>query len=123
MTPMDIDRSFFTAIVKGDVAYLSTLLSDDFVLNDVMQGDAVPRAGFLEAIKGGDLIFTSVDIEPGSINETRRPGISIISGCTQMKGSFQGMSIEAASRYMHVYEEVKGGWKLWAAQGTRRNVL
>jgi hypothetical protein len=42
----DADQSFFAALRAADGAALATLLTDDFVLVDVMRGAEVPRALF-----------------------------------------------------------------------------
>ncbi len=43
----------------GDATALEQVLAEDFILVDVLNGDVVPRAGLLEVLRAGDLVFMS----------------------------------------------------------------
>jgi ketosteroid isomerase-like protein len=44
------ERAFFAALLAGDGAALDGLLADDFVIVDVLAGQAVPRADLLGVV-------------------------------------------------------------------------
>ncbi|GIH20576.1 nuclear transport factor 2 family protein [Rugosimonospora africana] len=110
-----VDAAFFAALVAGDVAALRALLTEDFLIVDVMSGAVTGRNGFLAALDGGELTFTAV--EPAEVVIREYGGTAVVVGRTAMRGSFQGAEFAAASRYTHVYVD-DGGWRLASAQGT-----
>jgi len=109
---------FFAALLAGDAEGLEELLSDDFLIVDVMSGSVAGRAPFIAALRDGSLKFDAVTLVE---RDTRRRGdTAIIVGRTQMAGSFAGASFAAASRYTHVLLlEQDDCWRLVTAQGTR----
>jgi ketosteroid isomerase-like protein len=109
---------FFAALLAGDADELEELLSDDFLIVDVMSGSVAGRAPFIAALRDGSLKFDRITlVERG----TRRHGdTAIIVGRTDMAGSFGEASFAATSRYTHVLlREGTGRWRLVSAQGTR----
>jgi hypothetical protein len=117
MNVEDADRSFFTALLAGDGAALSTLLAGDFVLIDVMRGAEVPRAEFIAAVTAGQLRFDSIE-RVGS--RARHYGAtSVVTGETRMRGHIGASSWSVHSRYAHIYVEQDGRWQMVSAQGTQ----
>jgi ketosteroid isomerase-like protein len=113
--PAAADAAFFAALVDGDGTALRDLLTGDFLIVDVMSGGVTDRDGFLGAVGGGVLSFTSV--EPSEVTVREYGDAAVVVGRTAMRGSFQGAGFAAASRYTHVYVRA-GGWRLASAQGT-----
>jgi ketosteroid isomerase-like protein len=109
---------FFGALRAGDPEELEKLLSDDFLIVDVMSGAIAGRAAFIAALRDGSLKFDRITLIE---RDTRRHGdTAIIVGRTQMAGSFVGASFTAASRYTHVLlRGQEDRWRLVSAQGTR----
>ena len=54
------DREFFQSLLTGNVRELETLLADDFMLIDVMQGSEVPRSAFMDLLAGCQLQFEPI---------------------------------------------------------------
>jgi ketosteroid isomerase-like protein len=113
----DADQSFFAALRTGDGGALATLLTDDFVLIDVMRGGEVPRADLIGAVGAGQLRFDAIEVLASRV----RPygGTAIVTGETRMRGRFGDTGWSAHSRYAHVYVEQEGRWRLASAQGTQ----
>ena len=109
---------FFAALLAGDPEELEKLLTDDFLIVDVMSGAVAGRAPFIAALRDGSLKFDRITLIE---RDTRRHGeTAIIVGRTQMTGSFAGASFTAASRYTHVLlGDQDDRWRLVSAQGTR----
>jgi ketosteroid isomerase-like protein len=116
MTVEDVDHRFFTALRAGDVAALAGLLSDDFVLIDVMRGAEVTRDELIAAVGGGQLRFDVIDVV--SFRARRYGSVAMISGETRMRGRFGDTEWSAHSRYTHVYADQSQNWRLVSAQGT-----
>ena len=111
------ESRFFTALVEADIAALDRLLSDDFILVDVMRGGEITRSTLLGAIGSGQLRFDT--IERGDARERRYSVAAVVVGRTRMRGRFGDTPFEAESRYTHVYANEGGAWRLVSAQGTR----
>jgi hypothetical protein len=114
--PEETDRQFFSALIQSSPADLDRILSDDFILIDIMTGAESDKAALVELVRSGTLQFES--IEPSEIRVRRYPGTAIVTGCTQMYGRFGDAPFTAHSRYTHVYIQQHSHWRLVAAQGT-----
>ena len=47
MNPLAADKRFFDALVVGDAQALDHILTDDFILIDVMSGSEITKPAFL----------------------------------------------------------------------------
>jgi len=110
------ERAFFTALVAGRVDALEQILSEDFLLIDVMQGAEIPRSALLAVIESGQLRFDAID--PVDSRVRLYQTTAVVTGRTEMQGRFAGMPFGASSRYTHVYVAQGGTWRLVSAQGT-----
>jgi ketosteroid isomerase-like protein len=112
------DDAFFNALVAGDVDRIDSLLTDDFVIVDVISGAVADRAAFIGAIRDGLLVFERVHLVERLTR--RHDDTAIIVGRTEMSGSFGEAPFAAASRYTHVLlRDADRRWRLATAQGTR----
>ena len=110
------DEDFFRLLAAGDTAGLDNLLTDDFVLIDVFRGAEISRSALLALIESQQLTFAPVT--PMDVTVRLHGTTAIITGRTDMRGSFEDTPFAAASRYTHIYVHRDGGWHLAAAQGT-----
>ena len=95
---------------------MNQLLSDDFLLIDVMTGSEVPKAALLEVIEARQLRFDEinrVDYRVRLYGNT-----AVITGSTKMRGNFGEDAFQASSRYTHVFVEQGESWRMVSAQGT-----
>jgi ketosteroid isomerase-like protein len=113
----DADQSFFAALRGADGPALAALLTEDFVLIDVMRGGEVPRADLIGAVGAGQFRFDAIDIIASRVR--RYGGTAVVTGETRMRGRFGEDGWSAHSRYTHVYVEQEGRWRLASAQGTQ----
>ena len=113
----DADQSFFAALRAADAPALAALLTDDFVLIDVMRGSEVPRAELIGAVAGGVLRFDTIDVIGSRVR--RYGNAAIVTGQTEMRGRAGEDAWSARSRYAHVFVEQEGRWRLASAQGTQ----
>jgi Domain of unknown function (DUF4440) len=114
--PKETDQQFFSALIQSNHTELGRILSDDFILIDVMTGEENSKAAILEIIRSGALQFES--IEPSDVRVRLYPGTAIVTGSTRMYGRFGDAPFTAHSRYTHVYIQQQSQWRLVAAQGT-----
>ena len=86
----------------GDATALEQVLAEDFILVDV-NGDVVPRAGRLEALRDGGLVFMSVARDEADVLIRHRFGLAVVIGRTHMVMRYLGVQTATDSRYTHMY--------------------
>jgi uncharacterized protein DUF4440 len=116
-SPLEAERTFFNALLESNTEALDQVLSNDFILIDVMAGAEIPKSALLAVIGSGQLRFDA--IEPAEARERRYQATAVLTGRTQMKARFGDTPIAVSSRYTHVFVEQAGRWRLVAAQGTQ----
>ena len=114
--PGAAEQEFFTALVEADQEALDRLLTDDFVLIDVLTGSEVSKTALLEVFSR-ELRFEELN----RIDFTARVygSVAVITGQAEMSGSLNGRRFELNSRYMHVLVARGDRWYMVAAQGTQ----
>lgn len=116
-TPELTDDAFFDALLAADSRRLDELLAADFVIVDVMSGNAVDRAAFVAAVAGRVVTFAGIDV--GERITRRYADAAIVVGRTSMRGTFADTAFSVESRYTHVFVCAGGDrWLLASAQGT-----
>lgn len=111
------ERKFFNALIEGNPADLNQLLSDDFVLIDVLSGSEIAKSTLLAAVSSGQLKFGSIESRDSHIRFY--DGMALVTGTTRMDGRFMDTSFALFSRYTHFYSKQLDEWHLVAAQGTQ----
>jgi ketosteroid isomerase-like protein len=111
------EQRFFDGLTEGSVEGLDAVLSDDFILVDVMMGSVIPKADLLAVIGAGQLKFLSVERVEASVRFYGTAAVVV--GRTQMSGLFGEAGFTTKSRYTHVFAEQQGQWRLVSAQGTQ----
>ena len=111
------DQEFFTALIEADVATLGKVLTDDFLLIDVMTGSEVPKSALLEVVGGEQLRFERIDRVEHRVREYATT--AVITGRTEMQGRFGDEAFHVQSRYTHVFVDDGERWRMVSAQGTQ----
>lgn len=113
------DDKFFTALLKRDAAALDTLLADDFLIVEVGTGLVHTRAAFLGAVKAGLVVFKAIDVDTDESVIRTYGTTAIVVGRTLMTiAAGDGATVQAASRYTHIFALDGETWRLVSAQGT-----
>ena len=115
--PLETDRQFFLCLIDADLEALNRLLTDDFLLIDVISGSEIGKRALFSAMESGQLRFTAIELLEAKVR--RHHSTAIVTGRTQLSGRFGDSQLDAHSRYTHVYIEQHGHWRLIAAQGTK----
>ena len=116
MNPLSADKRFFNALIASDTQALGRILTDDFILIDVMSGSEITKPAFLAAIGSGQVKFEAIG--PADNRVRLYQTTAIITGRTQMKGRLGDAPFAASSRYTHVFVSQQNEWRLATAQGT-----
>jgi Domain of unknown function (DUF4440) len=118
LDPLATERAFFTALISANLDSLDSLLTDDFILIDVLSGSEITKPMLLAALGSSQVKFDS--IEPV---ETRMrayaANTAVVTGRTELRGRVGEAAFTASSRYTHVFVMKEGGWVLASAQGTQ----
>jgi ketosteroid isomerase-like protein len=118
VTALDRDDAFFDALLSSDVEALRDLLTDDFLIVDVMAGQVASRDDILGAIGNGDLRFVEVARDRNDVAVRGRDDVAVLVGRTRMRMNFLGNEASVSSRYTHVFVQEGDRWRLMSAQGT-----
>jgi len=116
-SPEAVEQAFFNALVEADVAALSQILADDFLLIDVMTGSEVTKLALLDVVRSGHVLFDQIDRIEYRVRTYRTT--AVITGRTEMQGRFEVQPFRASSRYTHVFIDDAGQWRMVSAQGTQ----
>jgi ketosteroid isomerase-like protein len=112
---MRMERDRAAAVVKGDVATLEGLTSDDYVLINA-NGQLSDKAGTMNAIKTGVIKLTANDV---SDMKVRVYGdTAIVTGKSTAKGTIGGVELKGPLMFTRVYVKKNGKWQSVAFQQT-----
>jgi ketosteroid isomerase-like protein len=120
--PRTVDRRFFGALVGRDRATLDAVLTDDFLMVDIVAGGVVSRAELLELTGSGEVSFAAIEQFPDETVVREYGGTAVAIGRTVIHATLPGGdTVVVPSRYTHVLVRGTsgGGWLLASAQGTR----
>ena len=115
--PELVEQAFFRALIEADEAALERLMADDCLLIDVMSGSEVTRAQLIDTVASGRLQFDEIDRIDYRVRSYGM--MAIVTGQTEMIGSFDGQTFKVPSRYTHVFVDQGFGWRMATAQGTQ----
>lgn len=113
----EAEDRFFAALRHGDHDVVEEHLDGGFRIVDVNSGSVSDRARFLDALRGGALVFERLDLVERATRVFGDAGVVV--GRTAMAGTFAGEPFAVDSRYTHVL--VRGPdahWRMASAQGT-----
>ena len=112
---MKMERDRAAAVVKGDVAMLEGLTSDDYVLINA-NGQLSDKAATMNAIKTGIIKLTANDV---SDMKVRVYGdTAIVTGKSTAKGTIAGVELKGPLMFTRVYVKKNGKWQSVAFQQT-----
>lgn len=112
------DDAFFASLLTADVKALREILTDDFLIVDVMAGQVAGRDDLLGAMSTGELRFVDVTRSRDEQSIRVREGAAVVVGRTRMTMMFRGAPVSVSSRYTHVFARDNDRWRLMSAQGT-----
>jgi ketosteroid isomerase-like protein len=110
-----LDRDWADATTHGDLAKLDRLLSDDLTYTH-SGGTMDTKQQFLDALRSGKRKYESIDFREVNVRQygkaaivTSRPQVHVISS---------GHDTQFRPRFLHVWVNQNGTWRLVAHQST-----
>src|ERR1700709_224032 len=116
---LDMDQAFFSALLSSDVLALRDVLTDDFVLVDVMAGGVIKRDALLDVIASGEMAFSTIELSGAPLVREYSSTLAITIGETRMSGHYGPTSWSTHSRFTHVFvrEDEAATWRPPPAAG------
>lgn len=118
LDPLVTERAFFSALLSANIDALDAILTDDFVIVDLMEGGEVSKPMLLAAVGSSQVKFEAIEQVESKVR-IYATDTAIIVGRTEMRVRAGEQSFSASSRYTHVFVLQDGGWQLASAQGTQ----
>lgn len=111
------DAARVKATISGDARRLAELLSDDlsYGQND---GRIQTKAEFVGAVTSNRVKYEAFDYEDAKFVETA-PGVVTMTGLVHLKVSRGSTRVEFTLRFLAVWRDEKGQWRLHAYQSSR----
>lgn len=111
------DAARVKATIAGDAARLSELLTDDLLYghND---GRVQNKTEFINAVAGNQIKYEAFDYQDTKLVETA-PHVVTMTGRVHLKVSRGATRVEFGIRFLAVWREDKGQWRLHAYQSAR----
>lgn len=111
------DTARVQATISGDAARLRALLADDLSYghND---GRVQTKTEFINAVASKQSRYEAVDYLETNLKETA-PGVATMTGRVRLKVSRGEVRVEFTLRFLAVWREENGQWRLHAYQSTR----
>jgi hypothetical protein len=118
LDPLGADRAFFSALLSANLDLLDSLLTDDFVMIDILAGAEISKPMLLAAVGSSQVKFEAIDQVESKVR-VYATDTAIVVGRTAMRFRSGESSFTASSRYSHVFVLQDGAWQLASAQGTQ----
>jgi ketosteroid isomerase-like protein len=109
-----LESQWQEALTRRDVAVLDRLMADDYVLTTV-SGEVVNKARVLAEVKSAN---ATADVHNTDVVVRVYGDVAIVTGLVVISGKFNDKDVSTRSRYIKVYVERQGQWRVVAAQAT-----
>ena len=110
-----IEDELAAAWVKGDQEFIERTLSDDWSVIDPT-GRVLTKAEVLHEAFTGERTITEGKIDEVNVRDFGE--WAVVTGRTQMSGSYQGEEMTVVLRFTDVFVRFAGEWKCIASHGT-----
>jgi len=110
-----IEKDRAAAVVRGDVAALEKLTTDDYTFIN-RNGQLAGKAQTMSALKSGDIKITANEVS--DLNVRVYGNTAVVTGRTDTKGTMAGRDISGPLLFTRVYVKKDGRWQSVAFQQT-----
>jgi ketosteroid isomerase-like protein len=104
------------AAMKGDTATMEKGMTDDYAMITPM-GIVEDKNAVLSSFKSGDRKIESIQLEDTKVRVYGNS--AVVTGASNIKGTYKGQDISGKYRYTRVYVKQNGQWKTAAFQQTK----
>jgi hypothetical protein len=118
LDPLAAERAFFAALISANLDSLDFLLTEDFLMIDVLSGSEITKPMLLAALGSSQVKFDAIEPVESRVR-VYATTTAVVTGRTELRGRVGESAFTASSRYTHVFVMQGGGWVLASAQGTQ----
>jgi hypothetical protein len=118
LDPLVKERAFFSALLSGNIESLDSILTDDFLMIDLLAGSEITKPMLLAAVGSSQVKFEAIDPVESKVR-VYSTDTAVVVGRTEMRFRAGESSFNFSSRYTHVFVLQDGDWQLASAQGTQ----
>ena len=112
-----MEQTWRTAQLAGDVAQMDKLLSDDY-LGITMTGQVVTKMQQLDRMRNRSLVLTKIDLDDLKVKLIGTT--AIVTSLASIEGTNDGQNMHGVYRYTRVYTRSPAGvWKITNFEATR----
>jgi uncharacterized protein (TIGR02246 family) len=104
------------AAMKADTATMAQGMTDDYAMI-TPTGEEQDKAAILESFKSGDRKIENIQLEDTKVRVYGNS--AVVTGTSNLKGTYKGQDISGKYRYTRVYVKQNGKWKTAAFQQTK----
>jgi ketosteroid isomerase-like protein len=113
---LDLEQQWVTALLNGDADILERLYADGIVYTHT-NATTDTKASYVAKLRSGNLTYQSLERAEIAV---RIFGATALATCRWMAKSVAGgINYQIDARYIHVYAQLDGEWKMVAHQSTR----
>lgn len=113
---LDLEQQWVTALLTGDAETLERMYAEGIVYTHT-NAAMDTKASYLAKIRSGDLTYQSLERTDIAVQIF---GATALATCRWVAQSVAGgIQYQIDARYLHVYAQLDGAWKLVAHQSTR----
>lgn len=112
-----LEQSWRTAQLAGDVAEMDKLLADDYV-GITMTGQVVTKMQQLDRLRNRSMVLTRIDLDDMKVKLIG--STAIVTSLASIDGTNEGVNVHGTYRYTRVYTRLPNGtWKITNFEATR----
>jgi uncharacterized protein (TIGR02246 family) len=111
-----MEESRAQAAMKADTATMAQSMTDDYAMI-TPTGEEQDKAAVLDSFKSGDRKIENIQLEGTKVRVYGNS--AVVTGTSNIKGTYKGQDISGKYRYTRVYVKQNGKWKTAAFQQTR----
>ncbi len=113
----ELEEEWRVAQLKGDVAAMDKLLSDDYI-GISLNGQVNTKAQQLERTSSRRIALTRLDLSEMKVKLIG--SIAIVTSRAEVEGTSDSQSVKGVYRYTRVYQRLSNGaWKITSFEATR----
>jgi ketosteroid isomerase-like protein len=115
-TLRELEQRLAAAWVKGDRAFIESLLADDWTVTDQTGRVLKKRQVLDETFASNDRRIASMAVD--EVQVRLLDGAAVVTGRTRATGSYRGQTATATLRFTDVFHFRDGRWQIVASHGT-----
>lgn len=115
-TLRELEQRLAASWVKGDRAFIESLLADDWTVTDQTGRVLTKRQVLDETFASNDRRIESMTVD--DVQVRLLDGVAVVTGRTRATGSYRGQTATATLRFTDVFHLRDGRWQIVASHGT-----